>query len=107
MATENQPKRPTKKALWLAVLFGLLAVALPWISLGFAFNLLLVGQVIVMPWATCASIRRARRVAAEGAGARAVFRAAPHALIVIAAALVAVASLAQLSINLGWLPPPV
>jgi len=102
MPVEDQPNRPSKKSIWLAVLFGLFAVALPWISFDFAFNSLLVGQVIVMPWAAWVSARRARQAAAEGAGA--VFRVALHRLVALAAALVAVASLAQLAINIGWLP---
>ena len=90
---------------------GLVAIALPWISFDFALNVLLLGTALVLPWAAWASVQRAREAASTLPQGDAPGSARPRRLIagdVIVAALelvVAITSLVQFAVNMGWLQP--
>jgi len=65
MASNDNSPRPSKKALICASVFGLVAIVLPWISFDVALNVLLLGTVMVLPWAAWDSVRLARHPVAH------------------------------------------
>jgi len=65
MASNDNSPRPSKKALIYSSVFGLVAIVLPWISFDVALNVLLLGTVMVLPWAAWDSVRLARHPVAH------------------------------------------